>query len=134
MGIRYESFLFVILVFTLFLCGCGRSDLPDLASVSGVVTLDGAPSNVEVIFSPESGGHSSIGRTDAKGAYELQYTLDAKGAIIGNHAVTISTPLPEGGNYAGFKKSIPAKYNQKSELKVQVESGGTRKNFELTSK
>ena len=113
--------------------GCSQGDLPDLAPVSGVVTLDGKPlGNKQVIFMPEN-GRPSMGETDEDGAYELSYTAQIKGAIIGHHAVTITTPPPNqgDGNLKGYKETVPAKYNSKSELKAEVESGRNTLNFEL---
>ena len=114
--------------------GCDKGDLPNLAPVNGIVTLDGTPlANKEVIFAPEN-GRPSIGRTDENGKYELKYTAEIDGAIIGQHAVKISTPLPEGGNYAGYKETVPKKYNAESSLKEEVKSGRNTKNFDLKSK
>lgn len=131
-GARGNTFLLGI--FLGCILGCDKGDLPDLAPVSGTVTLDGKPlANKEVIFAPEN-GRPSIGRTDENGKYELKYTVEIEGAIIGQHAVKISTPLPEGGNYAGYKESVPKKYNVESTLKEEVTSGRNTKNFDLTSK
>jgi hypothetical protein len=114
--------------------GCDQGDLPDLAPVSGIVTLDGKPvANKNVFFAPDK-GRGSQGITDEQGAYDLYYTAQVKGAIIGEHTVTISTPPPMDGNYKGHKETIPAKYNTKSELKKEVESGSNELNFELKSK
>jgi len=114
--------------------GCNKGDLPDLAPVHGIVTLAETPlANKEVIFAPEN-GRASVGRTDENGKYKLKYTVEINGAIIGLHAVKISTPLPEGGNYAGYKETVPKKYNVESTLKEEVKSGHNTKNFDLKSK
>jgi len=114
--------------------GCDQGDLPDLAPVNGNVTLDGQPlANKDIVFVPEK-GRSSQGRTDENGNYELNYTAQIKGAIIGHHTVTITTPPPMDGNFKGYKETVPAKYSMKSELKKEVESGRNKLNFELKSK
>ena len=113
--------------------GCDKGDLPDLAPVQGIVTLDGKPlANKQVIFAPEK-GRPSLGLTDENGAYELKYTMEVMGAIIGHHAVTITTPLPVDGNLKGYRETVPAKYNAKSELKAEVTSGRNKLDFELKS-
>lgn len=114
--------------------GCDRGDLPDLAPVSGTVTMDGQPlANKEVVFAPK-GGRPSVGRTNEQGQYTMMYTVEIPGAIIGEHKVIISTPLPEGGNYAGYRETVPKKYNVNSELQTEVTSGRNRKDFDLKSK
>ena len=77
-----------------FCVGCGGgapSDQPDLANVSGTVTLDGKPlANAMVEFSPDGDGRPSTGSTSSDGSYTLQYTADNSGAKIGGHTVTVS--------------------------------------------
>ncbi len=65
----------VIALGGLLLAGCGpSSDVPKLAPVHGVVTMDGKPlANATVRFIPES-GRPSVGVTDEQGRYELNYT------------------------------------------------------------
>ena len=72
-------------------CGGGPADQPDLADVSGTVTLDGKPlANAMVQFSPDGKGRPSTGTTSSDGSYTLQYTADDSGAKIGGHSVTVS--------------------------------------------
>ena len=123
----------------LLLCaGCGgggAGDQPDLGTVSGEVKLDGQPlANVTVTFEPTQ-GRPSVAKTDAAGKYELGYFNDLKGAVIGSHTVSISTPQ-EAPTPAGqaYKDPIPAKYNSKTTLKEEVKAGANTINFDLTSK
>jgi hypothetical protein len=82
--------------------GCGSGG--GVASVSGTVTLDGAPyANAVVSFQPErtednlNPGQGSMATTDQNGHYELLYGgTEKKGAIVGKHRVRIST-LPGHG-------------------------------------
>lgn len=131
--------LSLLSVAPLLLCvGCGgggASDQPDLGTVSGEVKMDGQPlANVTVTFEPAQ-GRPSVGKTDESGKYELGYLNDIKGAVIGSHTVSISTPqeapTPAGQTY---KDPIPAKYNSKTTLKEEVKAGENTINFELTSK
>ncbi|MEZ6123233.1 MAG: carboxypeptidase-like regulatory domain-containing protein [Planctomycetaceae bacterium] len=71
--------------------GCGKGDRPDLATVSGTVTVNGEPlSGADVIFLPAQ-GRQSYGRTDENGQFELTYIRDTKGAVVGQHTVKVNS-------------------------------------------
>lgn len=119
--------------------GCGgggpAADQPELAPVTGVVTMDGAPlPKAAISFQPTSGRASSA-TTDAEGRYELVYLRGELGAIKGNHVIRISTadeendPMGDQGT-----ETVPVKYNKKSKLEAIVEDGPNTIDFELTSK
>lgn len=85
-----RSWLYVVACALLCLIGCGRSDLPELARVSGVVTVGGQPlANAIVTFTPQD-GRPSKGTTDESGKFWLMYTPDAQGAMIGQHTVSVA--------------------------------------------
>lgn len=125
--------LLVVVVFV----GCGDSKV---ARVTGKVTLDGDPlPNALVTFIPDAGGRPSYGRTNEDGEFELHYTRNEDGAEIGTHQVTITTER-EGDPDAedpekqkSVKEKIPAKYNRKTELTAEVESGSNEFEFNLES-
>jgi hypothetical protein len=108
-----------------------------MGRVSGKVTLGGQPlPDAVVTFSPkQTGGSPSIGRTDSSGNYQLTFSRDASGAIIGEHKVTITTyaagdpdadpPIP------AAPEKVPAKYNVKTELTATVEKGSNSLDFPL---
>lgn len=76
--------------------GCGRSDLPELGTVSGQVLLNNEPlPNAIVNFSPQAGGRPSTAETDASGRYSLLYLMDVDGAIVGEHVVTVERIVSE---------------------------------------
>ncbi len=76
--------------------GCGRSDLPDLGTVSGKVTLNGVPmADAIVNFTPSGPGRPSTAVTDAEGKYSLIYLQGVDGAIVGEHAVTVELVTSE---------------------------------------
>ena len=85
---------------------------------------------------------ASVGFTDNEGHYELQYIRNVKGAVIGQHKVTISTridreddpPTSEFGG-KGREETMPPKYlsRRKTELSTTIESGSNTVDFELTS-
>lgn len=110
-------------------CGGPPADLPELGTVSGVVTLDGKPlPNARVMFTPDHSRPSGA-MTDANGRYELIFNEKLKGAAVGKHTVRISL-----GAY-DKPEQLPAKYNLKSELTADVKAGPNEDiNFDLKSK
>jgi hypothetical protein len=116
--------------------GCGP-DGPEVAPVTGTITMDGMPLDDALVeFSPQAAGRPSYGRTDLEGRYELRYTQDRLGAMPGEHIVRIKTyrrANPDDGVY-GRPELVPAKYNTKSELKRTVESKKNLINLDLESK
>lgn len=120
--------VFAILCLSLLLsAGCsGPSDRPELAKVTGYVTLDGEPlERALVLFGPEK-GRSSFAYTDENGYFELMYLADTPGAIIGTHTVSISSgyeeeeePPPGAEPYVD---PIPEIYNTKTTLSAVVKA------------
>jgi hypothetical protein len=77
------------------LAGCGGADIPELGEVEGTVTIDGKPaSGILVSFVPTAGGRPSSGITNDDGYYELQYSPQAMGALVGSHHVSIVSEEP----------------------------------------
>ena len=136
---------------TLIFAGCNDSKI---GAVSGVVLIDGEPVEMASIsFHPDS-GRASVGRTNDKGEYVLNYTRGKKGALIGNHKITISTRYVAETNYSpikddqegpveksgadlirskGRKEMVPEKYRDpdKTVLSRVVEPGSNKFDFDL---
>ena len=111
--------------------GCSRGDRPPLGTVHGRVTLDGKPlARAHIGFSPETGGRTSTGVTDAAGNYELTYLREIMGAKVGVHTVRISTAHDR----ARRTETVPARYNVHSTLQKQVAAGDNVIDFDLTIK
>jgi hypothetical protein len=111
--------------------GCGRSDRPDLGTVEGTVTLDGAPlAGALVVFTPSGPGRSASDLTDAAGRYELTYLRDIAGATLGPHVVIITTATEERGG----REVLPPRYHEKTELSATVAAGANTIDFPLKSK
>lgn len=84
------SLCVVIPLLSLVIAGCGGSDRPDLASASGIVTLDGDPvEGASVSYIPVSGGRPGSGVTDASGRYTINTYADTPGALVGEHHVSV---------------------------------------------
>ena len=132
------------------LVGCGSDpDKPKLGKVSGTVTYNGKPiPSGSIIFTPAGAqggktGQSATGQID-NGKYTLTTFDTGDGAILGQHAVTVtasSTPGTELGkvksdgtlDYKLPKSAIPEKYTtiDKSPLKYTVDAGGKTIDIEL---
>lgn len=105
--------------------GCSdRGDRPDLATVSGTVTLDGNPvDSARVIFMPTEGSapRGAIGVSDTEGNYELIY-INEKGCPPGKFKVAITTrgqKYDDQGKFVGAREeSIPAKYHNENKTKL----------------
>src|SRR2546430_14060115 len=112
----------------LSLTGCGSSEVP-LGNVTGRVTLDGKPLAGSLVrFMPEQGGRSSQGITDADGRYKLDYSSRSEGALVGKSKVMITTGrLEDRSRRSG--ESVPKKYNDETELAVDVKRGNNRLDF-----
>jgi hypothetical protein len=126
--------LAALLVVGLAAAGCGpsRSGVPPLAPVTGTVTRDGKPlAGVGVVFTSES-GHSSFGKTDPEGRYQLGFVRGLKGAVIGPSRVWFDgksgLERPPGPN---FKDPIPAKYGPDGDLRAEVVAGRNVIDFDL---
>ena len=122
------------------ICGCSRSDMPDLGQVTGIVTQAGQPSeNALVEFYP-SDGRPSLGRTGADGRYELIYTPGHPGATVGTHTVRITpgraAPPPTAPSVDQEMPPLPVDATSGVltwPLPVTVTSGENTIDFELTT-
>jgi hypothetical protein len=122
-----------VVVASLVGCSTRSADQPEIAPVSGTVTLDGRPlGNAKVVFQSDAGA-IAFANTAADGTYELTYIRTAKGAGLGRNVVRISTPTdgPVGPNW---KDPIPAAYNTASILEADVAEGRNVFDFALESK
>jgi hypothetical protein len=118
--------------------GCSRGEV-ELAPVQGRITMDGKPlARAAVVIAPVGGtGGPAYAVTDDDGRYELAYTHERSGAVVGECLVRIKT------GYQSFEdeqqgrarpETVPARYNVQSELRINVTPGGGPYDFELKSK
>jgi hypothetical protein len=120
------------------LAGCSARG-PEIAYVSGRVTMDGVPlPNATVVFVPENGRPAGA-NTDQNGNYVLNFAQGRKGAIPGTHTIRIMTMRDadqdeNGKPIPGSPETVPPKYNTESTLTFEVEPGKKNvANFELKS-
>lgn len=125
-GTRWIRLAWAPVVLLLGVTGC-FSRGPELAPVTGTVTLDGEPlAGAQVEFKPMR-GNPSYGTTDERGRYELRYTKDKTGAVVGSHVVRITTQTtvvdPETGAESQVPQRVPERYNDRSGLIRDVAPG-----------
>jgi len=130
---RIHCLVVIVFVSLVFVAGCSTPsrDLPDLATVSGTVTMDGKPLSRVSVFFESANGHGAAGTTDQNGRYELYFSGDTKGAEVGANTVRITTVL-DFPTPPDYRDPIPAKYNSSSELTVTVQPGTNTHDFALT--
>lgn len=114
-------------------CQSRVAGTPDLAPVTGTVTIDGQPADKAIVSFEGPGNKVSFGNTDSAGHYELHYIRQEKGAAIGANKVKITTRIdaPPG---PGYIDSIPAKYNTGSTLTADVQKGLNTIDFAIKTK
>ncbi|HVJ69838.1 MAG TPA: carboxypeptidase-like regulatory domain-containing protein [Caulifigura sp.] len=127
-----------ILVIAAAACLPGCDNGPLVSSVKGTVTLDGKPlANATVVFSPEAGGRSSLGRTNDTGEYKLLFSGEKDGALVGSMRVriTVAEEYTDSRDRSRMRPElVPAKYNENSELVVEVEPKDNVIDFDLKTK
>lgn len=110
------------------------------AVISGQVTLDGAPlDEANITFVPTTGGQSQAAWTTVKGG---AYAITAnEGLGVGAFRVEIRAlrassqkANPNDPTLISAIEAVPAKYNSRSELKVEIKSGANTADFALKSK
>jgi hypothetical protein len=132
-NLRRQSGWLLALVVAIVGCSTRPADQPEIAAVSGRVTLDGQPlGGVSVVFESDR-GVLSFGNTDDEGRYTVSYIRSAKGAGLGRNVVRIRTPMM--GPASPLRKDrIPSIYNTASTLAVDVAKGSNVFDFTLESK
>jgi hypothetical protein len=124
-----------MLVGVLLVAGCEE---PTTGTVIGSVTVDGAPAkNGSIAFFPMDGKASTAGAEIVDG----QYTAEV---AFGQSKVEIRVPkvvgerklydAPNSPMKSVLAETLPAKYNDASELTLDVQPGENRKDFALTTK
>ncbi len=131
---------FAVLAAMLTLCiGCGRTDGPELAAVTGTIKLDGQPlAKANIRFIPENGS-PSFGGTSENGRYKLLFNQHRAGAMLGKHRVEIEPREPETDDHGkplpGAQViKLPKKYARPGALTAEVKPGGNTVDFDLVSK
>jgi hypothetical protein len=115
--------------------GCAE---PTRGIVTGTVTVDGGPAKSgSIAFFPVDGKSSTTGGTITDGQYRAEVPF-------GLQKVEIRVPkkvgekkaydAPDSPMTSILAESLPAKYNDATELKLDVKPGENRQDFELLTK
>jgi len=145
------------LALSLTLAGCSGGDEngPELLEAWGTVTLDDEPQSFLLVTFESATNGKTTGLTDENGKYTIEFNDSKSGAFPGETIVSIVRVSPS--EYANeddileddededdldarieqelqSKKPIPARYNDDTELTVDVKDGGAPYNFDLESK
>jgi len=117
-------------------CGSGRGT----GEVTGTVTVDGQtpPAGSSITFIPTDGQSQTAGSLIDNGKYT------ARGVPVGSTKVQIRVPRTAGkptGAAAGpgaqgglIEESLPARYNDNTELTLDVKRGKNEKNWDLKTR
>lgn len=137
--LRLHSPLLAVLSALLIGCGDGQPVI-EVAPVTGVVTQAGQPvSDASITFYPAS-GRPSAATTNSEGRFELKYSADKAGAVVGSHTVAIQVG---GGPPAALPGMPPAKKGNRRkgppsdmetiewDEKIEVKQGENEFTFDL---
>lgn len=100
-----------------------------LPRVTGTVTLDGTPLADATVSFESAENTSRVATTGALGKFTLNIEESGE-SVIGKYAVRIHTTA-EGDFFKG--DGVPARYNEKTELVVDILDGKNDFNFRLDS-
>lgn len=115
--------------------GCGGSvDGPQTVRLEGTVKFNGQPvESGEILFRPVNGGASGAARIEG-GKFSLDSTLGAKRVeITARRSTGQAESLASGEESVVTEQYVPTKYNQKSELTLNVSEAKDDVSFDLTS-
>lgn len=127
-----------LLVALAALAGCDSG--PKTGEVTGTVTVDDQvpPDGSSITFIPTDGKSPSAGATLDKGKYTARVSVGpAKVEIRAPRSIKAAKARTEGpgpGGPANIEESLPARYNDKTELTFDVQSGRNEKNWDLKTK
>lgn len=124
-----------VIVAALLLAGCAE---PTVGVVTGTVTVDGAPAKSgSIAFFPVNGKASTAGAEIIDGRYTAQVAPGLTKIEIRVPKVVGEKKLydtPDSPIQPLLAESLPAKYNDASELTLDVQLGENEKDFAIATK
>ncbi len=121
-----------------FLQGAGCSKSATTAEVSGMVTVDGEPAKAGAIgFFPVDGKSPTAGGKIEAGKYSTQVPFGESKVEIRVSKVVGQKKLydtPNSPVQPIMKEVLPEKYNDQTELRIDVQPGTNNKDFDLKTK
>lgn len=132
-----QTLSFVVVVFLGLAAGCGSSE-PRRNPISGTVQFKGQPVQKGTInFRSEPDGKFVATGEIADGKYTIP---QQSGLPAGKYSVAITYPDPKvpaprpdeaPGEWKPVREMLPAKYNDKTELKADIKDGPNDVSFDL---
>lgn len=121
------------------LVAAGCDAVPEgMATVTGKVTVDGQTATEGAItFTPSDGMSQTTGGKIVDGRYEATAPIGLMRVLIRIPKVVGERKLydtPDSPVQPIMEESLPPKYNDQSELEIEVRPGETECNFDLSSK
>jgi hypothetical protein len=139
-AMHYRNGLSALLLLLGMVAGCSRND--SLATVEGIVRLDGRPLTTGTVRFVPAAGRAATGQIQSDGTFKLGTFGDSDGAVIGMHKVAIIAyetaggvkPAYEAGAQAN-KPLVPQRYMAvgTSGLTFEVKPVENRAEFDLQS-
>jgi hypothetical protein len=129
---------FVLALALPLLSGCDSG--PPMGDVSGTVTVDGQTpaAGSSINFLPADGKCPSSGCVIENGKYSARVPVGpVKVQVRCPKPINNSKPKPKGGYQREgetIMESLPAKYNDSTELTLDVKQGSNEKNWDLKTK
>jgi hypothetical protein len=121
--------------------GCARDD--SLASVEGIVRLDGQPLTTGTVRFIPTAGRAATGKIQPDGTYRLGTYGDSDGALVGTHSVAIIAYAAGGDERPAYEKPaqaskplVPERYLAPgtSGLRFEVKPAKNQADFNLESR
>jgi hypothetical protein len=123
----------VILMVFLVLVGCGGEPV-----ASGTVKVDGQPlEEGNISFFPVDGKSTTAGGPIKGGQYTVNVPTGTMKVVISKAKIVGYKKLyntPDAKQYPVTAEALPDRYNEKSELRLDVKPGKNQKDWELNSK
>lgn len=132
---RCTAGLLLLLALSLLAAGCGGSDL---ATVTGTVTVDGEPAKVGAIAffaadgrAPSAGAPIIDGRYSAEVSPGLCHVQIRVSKVVGEKRIYDTPDSPVRKIWA---EALPPKFNDNTELELDIRPGTNEKNYDLSTK
>jgi hypothetical protein len=132
--VRRSTRLATVAVAAILAAGCAK---PNIGTVAGTVTVDGSPATRgSIAFFPANRKSPTAGSEIVDGRYSAEVALGTARVEIRVPKVLGEKKLyntPDSPKQKILAESLPAKYNDQTELKVEVQPGENHQDFSLAT-
>jgi hypothetical protein len=126
--LHMNAFCFVGVLLLAGVSGCSSGGV-QLGTVTGHITKNGKPQpKISIYMTPLDHGRASEGLTDTDGNYQMVYTRDLMGALVGKHRLLIS-----GAPKMGRNDELISEGKELLSTDVEVHSGSNTFDFDLAT-